>query len=98
MSLSDKTRKALEKIGLTSYEIKVYSALLKTGQINASDLSQKSSVTYSKLRIFLNTEDLISDIDLNDSRQIQYLAKRTATAIESSGQYFESDFKYNEYI
>ena len=42
MSLSDKARKALEKIGLTSYEIKTYSALLKTGQINASDLSQKS--------------------------------------------------------
>ena len=31
MSISDKTKKALEKIGLTSYEIRTFSALLKAG-------------------------------------------------------------------
>ncbi|TLY06509.1 MAG: TrmB family transcriptional regulator, partial [Thaumarchaeota archaeon] len=39
MSLSDKARKALEKVGLTSYETKTYASLLKTGPITASDLS-----------------------------------------------------------
>jgi len=33
MSISDKTKKSLEKIGLTSYEIKSFSALLRSGEI-----------------------------------------------------------------
>ncbi len=49
MSISDKTKKSLEKIGLTSYEIKTFSALLKSGEMTASDLSQKSGVPYSKI-------------------------------------------------
>jgi len=32
MSISDKTKKSLEKIGLTSYEIKTFSTLLKSGE------------------------------------------------------------------
>src|SRR5207245_10355905 len=98
MSLSDKTRKALEKIGLTSYEIKVYSALLKTGQINASDLSQKSSVPYSKIYEVLGTLEEKGWIGSDDSRPAQYFAKRPTTAIETSRQNFESDFKNNESI
>ena len=55
MSISDKTRKALETIGLTSYEIRTFSALLKSGEITASDLSQKSGVPYSKIYEVLGT-------------------------------------------
>ena len=49
MSISDKTKKSLEKIGLTSYEIKTFSELLRSGEITASDISQKSGVPYSKI-------------------------------------------------
>ncbi len=35
MSISDKTKKSLEKIGLTRYEIKTYTSLLKGGELNA---------------------------------------------------------------
>ena len=52
MDISDKTKKALEKIGLTSYEIRTFSALLKIGEQTASDLSQKSGVPYSKFMRF----------------------------------------------
>ena len=55
MSISDKTKKSLEKIGLTSYEIKTFSALLKSGEMTASDLSQKSAVPYSKIYEVLGT-------------------------------------------
>ncbi len=48
MSISDKTKKSLEKIGLTSYEIKTFSALLKSGEMTASDLSQKIRRTIFK--------------------------------------------------
>jgi len=98
MSLSDKARKALEKIGLTSYEIKTYSALLKSGQINASDLSQKSGVPYSKIYEVLGTLEEKGWIGSDESRPTQYFAKPPSTAIESTRQTLELDFKNNESI
>jgi sugar-specific transcriptional regulator TrmB len=96
MSLSDKTRKALEKVGLTSYEIKTYAALLKTGQITASDLSQKSGVPYSKIYEVLGTLEGKGWIGSDDSRPTQYFAKPPATAIQSTKQALETDFQNNE--
>ncbi len=96
MSLSDKARKALEKIGLTSYEIKTYSALLKTGQINASDLSQKSGVPYSKIYEVLGTLEEKGWIGSDESRPTQYFAKPPSTAIENTRQAQEVEFKNNE--
>lgn len=55
MDLSDKSRKAMEDLGLTSYEIKVYVALLESGSMNASEMSKKSSVPYSKIYDVLNS-------------------------------------------
>ncbi|MGI0073363.1 MAG: TrmB family transcriptional regulator [Nitrosotalea sp.] len=98
MSLSDKTRKALEKVGLTSYEIKTYASLLKTGQITASDLSQKSGVPYSKIYEVLGTLEEKGWIGSDDSRPTQYFAKPPATAIQSTKQAFETDFQNNEDI
>ena len=49
MSVSDQTQKSLEKIGLTGYEIKTFTSLLKTGELTASDLSKQSGVPYSKI-------------------------------------------------
>ncbi len=98
MSLSDKTRKALERIGLTSYEIKTYSALLKTGQINASDLSQKSGVPYSKIYEVLGTLEEKGWIGSDDSRPTQYFAKSPTTAIETTKQNLETEFKRNESV
>ena len=96
MSLSDKTRKALEKVGLTSYEIKTYASLLKTGPITASDLSQKSGVPYSKIYEVLGTLEEKGWIGSDDSRPTQYFAKSPATAIQSTKQLFETDFRSNE--
>ena len=55
MSISDKVRKSLEKIGLTSYEIRTYTALINSGELNASELSNKSGVPYSKIYEVLGT-------------------------------------------
>lgn len=98
MSLSDKTRKALEKIGLTSYEIRTYSALLKTGKISASDLSQKSSVPYSKIYEVLGTLEEKGWVGSDDSRPTEYFAKSPASAIETTKQSKETEFKSNENI
>ena len=55
MSISDKTKKSLEKIGLTSYEIRAYTTLIKDGESNASEISQNSGVPYSKIYEILGT-------------------------------------------
>jgi sugar-specific transcriptional regulator TrmB len=68
MSISDKTKKSLEKIGLTSYEIKTFSTLLKSGEVTASDLSQKSGVPYSKIYEVLGSLEEKGWIGSDDSR------------------------------
>jgi sugar-specific transcriptional regulator TrmB len=55
MSISDKSRKAMESLGLTSYEIKVYLSLLEAGSMTASNISKKSGVPYSKIYEVLNS-------------------------------------------
>ena len=98
MSFSDKTRKALEKLGLTSYEIRTYTALLKSGKINASDLSQKSGVPYSKIYEVLGSLEEKGWIGSDDSRPTEYFAKSPATALETTKQKQEQDFKENQNV
>jgi len=98
MSISDKTKKSLEKIGLTSYEIKTFSALLKTGELTASDLSQKSGVPYSKIYEVLGTLEEKNWISSDDSRPTKYFAKSPSTGLESTKQKMENDFLKNQSI
>ena len=98
MSISDNTRKALEKIGLTSYEIRTFSSLLKAGELTASDLSQKSGVPYSKIYEVLGTLEEKGWIGSDDSRPTKYFAKSPATGIETTKQRLESEFSKNQGI
>ncbi len=98
MSISDKTKKALEKIGLTSYEIRTFSALLKAGEQTASDLSQKSGVPYSKIYEVLGTLEDKSWIGSDDSRPTKYFAKSPATGLETTKQKIESDFSQHQSV
>ena len=98
MSISDKTRKSLEKIGLTSYEIKTFTALLKTGELTASDLSQKSGVPYSKIYEVLGTLEEKSWIGSGDSRPTKYFAKSPSTGLETTKQTMENDFLKNQNV
>ena len=98
MSISDKSRKALEKIGLTSYEIRTFSSLLKAKELTASDLSQKSGVPYSKIYEVLGILEEKGWIGSDDSRPTKYFAKSPATGIETTKQKRESEFKENQNI
>ena len=98
MSISDKTRKSLEKVGLTSYEIKTFTALLKAGEQNASDLSQKSGVPYSKIYEVLGTLEDKGWIGSDNSRPTKYFAKSPSNALESTKQQAEIEFSQNEKI
>jgi len=98
MSISDKTKKSLDKVGLTSYEIRTFTALLKAGELTASDLSQKSGVPYSKIYEVLGTLEGKGWVGSNDTRPTKYFAKSPATALETIKQKIESEFKENQNI
>ena len=98
MSISDKTKKALEKIGLTSYEIRTFSSLLKGGELTASELSQKSGVPYSKIYEVLGTLEDKGWIGTDDSRPTKYFAKSPSTGLETTKQKIENEFAENQSV
>ena len=98
MNISDKTRRALEKIGLTSYEIRTFTSLLKDGELTASDLSQKSGVPYSKIYEVLGTLEEKGWIGSDDSRPTKYFAKSPSTGLETTKQKMDSDFSENNSV
>jgi len=98
MSVSDKTKKSLENIGLTSYEIRSYTTLLKEGEINASEISEKSGVPYSKIYEVLGALEKKGWIGSDDSRPTKYFAKSPTTALETTKQSAENEFLKNQSV
>jgi len=98
MSVSDKTKKSLENIGLTSYEIRSYTTLLKEGEINASEISEKSGVPYSKIYEVLGTLEEKGWIGSDDSRPTKYFASSPTTALETTKQAAEDRFLKNQSV
>ena len=98
MSVSDKTKKSLENIGLTSYEIRCYTTLLKEGEINASEISEKSGVPYSKIYEVLGLLEEKGWIGSDDSRPTKYFAKSPTTALETTKQSVENEFLKNQSV
>ena len=98
MSVSDKTKKSLENIGLTSYEIRSYTTLLKEGEINASEISEKSGVPYSKIYEVLGTLEEKGWIGSDDSRPTKYFAKSPTTALDTTKQNVENEFLKNRSV
>ena len=98
MSVSDKTKKSLENIGLTSYEIRSYTTLLKEREINASEISEKSGVPYSKIYEVLGLLEEKGWIGSDDSRPTKYFAKSPTTALETTKQSVENEFLKNQSV
>ena len=98
MSISDKTKKSLEKVGLTSYEIRAYTTLIKDGESNASEISQNSGVPYSKIYEILGTLEEKGWIGSDDSRPTKYFAKAPSNALETSKQNADAIFSENKNV
>src|SRR6478672_4820088 len=96
MSISDKSRKAMESLGLTGYEIKVYLSLLETGSMTASDISKKSGVPYSKIYEVLNTLEDKGWLESDSSRPQKFFPKSPLTALEAMRLRIENGIKENE--
>ena len=96
MSISDKVKKSLEKVGLTSYEIRTYTSLINSGELNASELSNKSGVPYSKIYEVLGTLEEKGWIGSDDSRPTNYIAKSPTTALDTTKQNLDTEFSNNQ--
>jgi len=49
LPISERTKQVLREVGLNTYEIDVYAALLDGGQLTAMEISEKTKVPYSKI-------------------------------------------------
>jgi len=98
MSISEQTRKSLEKIGLTGYETKTFTTLLNTGEITASDLSQKCGVPYSKIYEVLGGLEEKGWIGSDNSRPTKYFAKSPNSALQTTKQRREEEFAKNQKV
>jgi HTH-type transcriptional regulator, sugar sensing transcriptional regulator len=96
MDLSDKSRKAMEDLGLTGYEIKSYICLLEFGPMTASELSKKSGVPYSKIYDVLNSLEEKGWIESNSSRPQKFFPKSPHTAIETTKMLIDNRLKTSE--
>lgn len=98
MSLTDRARKALAKVGLTTSEIRVYSALLRSVEPTAAELSQKAGVPYSKIYEILGALEEKGWVGSNDSRPTKYFAKSPGTGLDTMRRRNEADFIQSQAI
>jgi sugar-specific transcriptional regulator TrmB len=94
--ISDKAKKAMEVIGLTSYEIKAYTTLLTEGSLTAQELSARSGVPYSKIYEVLGKLEEKGWIESDNSRPTKFYPRSPATALESMRMRIESEMKEAE--
>lgn len=84
MNVSDRVRKALERLGLTGYEIRSYATLLADGPQNASALSAGAGVPHSKVYEALTGLEGKGWVRSDDSRPTVYTALSPATGLEAT--------------
>ncbi|HLG37663.1 MAG TPA: TrmB family transcriptional regulator [Nitrososphaera sp.] len=96
MSISDKSRNAMEDLGLTSYEIRVYTSLLAAGSMTAANISKKSGVPYSKIYEVLNGLEEKGWLESDSSRPQKFFPKSPSTALEATRTRFDNNFRESQ--
>tara|TARA_B100001179_G_C18546566_1_gene384081 strand:+ start:306 stop:1055 length:750 start_codon:yes stop_codon:yes gene_type:complete len=83
VDFSEKTIKAMSEFGLTGYEIKAYLTLLEFGSRTASEISENSTVPYSKIYDVLNNLETKGWIEVKQSRPNKFYPKSPSSAVET---------------
>ncbi len=96
--LSERAKKALQDLGLTTYEIKAYITLLDEGPLTAQELSNKSNVPYSKVYEVLDKLIEKGWLESDNSRPTKFYPKAPTTALETTKLRFETQLKENSSI
>jgi sugar-specific transcriptional regulator TrmB len=94
---TDKTRRVLQDLGLTDYEIKVYLALLDNPGSQASDASRVAGVPVSKIyEVLANLEKKGWVESQQSTRPARYYPKSPSTALQAVRIRLERELKSNE--
>ena len=96
--LSEKARRAMENLGLTGYETKVYVSLLTDGAMTAQELSKKSGVPFSKIYEVVGRLEEKGWVESDGSRPTKLYPKSPATALEAMRMRKENENKEKEAI
>lgn len=96
LSISDRSRKAMENLGLTGYEIRAYLSLLNSGSMTASDISKRSGVPYSKIYEVLNSLESKGWLESDSSRPQKFFPKSPSSALESMRMRHENNFRESQ--
>ena len=95
MTISDKARRSLQEFGLTDYEIRSYTSLLEIGPATASELSESSSVPYSKIYEVLGSLEKKGWIESEHGRPSKYYPKPPSVAMEITRSHLENSLRTN---
>ena len=96
MTISDKARRSLQEFGLTDYEIRSYTSLLEIGPATASELSESSSVPYSKIYEVLGSLEKKGWIESEHGRPSKYYPKPPSVAMQITRSHLENSLRTNE--
>jgi len=96
MSISEKTRRALQDLGLTEYETRAYVALLQRGSMTASEISEMAPVPYSKIYEVLGSLERKGWIETESGRPSRYYPRSPTDALEATRLRRERLLRANE--
>jgi len=85
----------LQEFGLTDYEIRSYTSLLEIGPATASELSESSSVPYSKIYEVLGSLEKKGWIESEHGRPSKYYPKPPSVAMEITRSHLENSLRTN---
>jgi len=89
MVTSDAARRVLRELALTEYETETYLALLRSGVLTASEVSEQSNVPYSKIYETLNALERKGWIEVEHGRPSKYFPKSPIEALAITKIQFE---------
>ncbi|MEM2105174.1 MAG: helix-turn-helix domain-containing protein [Candidatus Bathyarchaeia archaeon] len=93
MPISEETRKTLREIGLNTYEVDAYIALLEEGQMTAMEISRKAKVPYSKIYEVLNSLRNKGWIKRVEARPTKYHPVAPLDAMANARLKFEEKYR-----
>lgn len=98
MSISPDAKRALDRMGMTGYEIKLFMSLLRRGEQTARSLSDRTGVPYSRIYAVLESLKTKGCIESDNSRPTNYFARSPQMATEAAKQRLEVEFAESQRI
>lgn len=96
MSVSERTKKAMQDFGLTDYETRIYLTLLQYEEMAASEISKTANVPFSRVYEILSDLEEKGWIESNDNRPKNFRARPPLIALENTKSSIERVQKMNE--